>query len=47
LPKGDHGVRAELEPKWGSVDGAPSGVQGKAERFLSIFVQKSGQKLTI
>jgi len=53
--EGNHGERAEREPTREFGDRAPSGVPGggqgpkplEAESFLSICIQKSGQKLRI
>ena len=45
------GYRLEALPRVGSSGRATGGVRGRshpeAERFLSIFIQKSGQKLRI
>ena len=47
LPAGaDHSKRAEREPERASPSEPPVGGEG-TESFLSIFVQKSGQKLRI
>jgi len=45
------GERTEREPKRGSGGGAPAGSRGtapgEAESFLSIFMQKNGQNLSL
>jgi len=52
--QGDHGERAECQPKWGSVAEPPAVSRGRAPRqvswggakagsFLSIFIQKVGK----
>jgi len=44
----DHGERAEREPKRGRGPGeSPCGQGPETESFLSIFIQKRGQKLSI